>query len=147
MPQAAIPNKNTQLRTYVVADAEAWAEGAIISLTAGEISEESGADPSPFLGFAAHAVPMEPVDVYDGSAMVYCAYPGSTFWMDPSTGSFVVTDEGKKYGLVLVDGVATVDRTETVNVRVYVERVDLLRNMAEVSIIGGHRQLQDEGES
>lgn len=146
MAQAAIPNKNTVIRSYPIADAEEWLTGAIISLTAGEISEEAGTDPTPFLGFAAHDVPLD-VDIYDGKGMVYCAYPTSTFWLSPSTGAFVQTDEGKKYGLVLVSGVATVDRTDTTAVRVYVERVDLDRNLAECSILGGHRQLQDEGES
>lgn len=144
MAAPAVPNKNTQIRHYAIAAAEAWVEGAIIKLTAGQISE-GGADPTPILGFAACDVPLVP-DIYGGASPVYVAYPGSTFWLEGSRAP-LVSDEGVDYGLgVDANGVAIVDCTDTTNERVQVERVDLARNLFEVSVIGVHRAIQEQAE-
>jgi hypothetical protein len=141
MALGAVPNKNTQIRHYAPAAGQAWVEGAIIQLAAGEISE-GGADPTPILGFAACDHPLTPVDIYPTAKPVYVAAPGSTFWLEGSRAP-LLTDEGVSYGLgVDGTGVAIVDATDTVATRVKVERVDLARNLWEVSVLNAHRILE-----
>lgn len=142
MALPATPNQNPVLRRYPIKTSETWAEGAILSIDGnGDLLDEASADPTPFLGFAAHAVPFVPVDIYGGEALVYCAGPRSTFWMSASVAP-AQAHEGQSYGLVLASGIAQVDISETTNVRVRVERADTLRGLLEVSVIAEHRQLE-----
>jgi hypothetical protein len=141
MALPAVPNKRVQMRQYPIGDDEEWGEGAALGLDSGA-AEALAANATPILGFAAHGVPLQPNDIYDGHAMAFVAGPTSTFWLEGSADP-VQADEGEAYGWALSDGAAIVDKTETTDVRLRVERVDLARNLFEVSVIDEHRLLQD----
>jgi hypothetical protein len=134
---AARPNLRKTIRSYPLADAAAFLEGAAVLLTAGEV-DEAGADPAAILGFALHDAGADPDP---GEILVALALEGATFVLQ-GTSAPVAADEGVEYGLVKDgDGIWVVDKTETVNTRVFVEKVFEDREEFEVRVLAANRQL------
>lgn len=127
----AYPNLRQVIRPYPLADDAAFVEGAAVVLDAGEV-DECDADPTSILGFALHDAGADP----DPTVMlVALATPESTFVLQ-GTSAPVAADEGVLYGLVKdSDGVWTVDKTDTTNVRVIVEKVYIDRAQFEVRVL------------
>lgn len=142
MAQTAIPNKNVQLRQYPLKTSQTTVLGDAVYLDTNGDVLICGADPATILGFQMmdYNANLE-VDVYSDHVIVACAMPGSTFWL-PGTSTFTQANEGQQYGIVTTTGAVTVDLTDTSNVVFVVERVDLTRNLAEVSILPSIAQLQ-----
>lgn len=147
MALPAIPNKGRRIRRFPVKTAEAWVEGAILLLDANGELIEAAADPAVILGFSAHAIPLSVLDPDDGFALVYVAYPDSTFFLEGVDTTPVATDVGEKREVAIDgDGVAQVDTT-TVNTRLLIEDIytkgtGVLEGFYEVSILAANRQFQ-----
>lgn len=142
--QAAIPNKNTQIRKYPLASGQTTVEGDVVYLDGSGDVTICSADPATILGFQAHDYNSNlEVDIYSGEVLVYVAYPGSTFWLEAST-TVTQANEGQQYGIVVTSGSVAVDISDTTNVVLTVETVDLTRspNLCEVSILPAVAQLQ-----
>lgn len=141
----AYPNKGRTIREYDLAAAQDFLQGAVLVLTAGEVSE-AGADPAEVLGIALHDAGADPNPT---KILVSVARSKSTFIMQPNVGeTFAQTDEGVSYGVVEdADGIWVVDKSDTTNLVVVVERVLIdpddpsdERNQAEVSFLPAVRQ-------
>lgn len=141
----AYPNKGRTVREYDLAAAQDFLQGAVVTLAGGEISEAT-ADPTSVLGVALHDAGNDPDPT---KILVAVARSRSTFIMQPDTGqTFVQADEGSDYGVVEdADGIWVVDKTDTANAVVRVERVLVdpddpsdERNQAEVSFLPAVRQ-------
>lgn len=140
MALPAIPNKGRRIRRFPLEAAQTYVEGAPVLLNAtGEVIE-AGADPATILGFAAHDAVMD-FDPDEGFALVFVAYPVSTFWLQGLSDP-VAADVGDQRELGIdADGVALVDDT-AVAPRFLIENVDLTRNLFEVSVLAANRQFQ-----
>jgi hypothetical protein len=133
----AFRNKGGGVMEYPLAGGAAYIEGAAVVLTGGN-AVECGADPAKILGFAAHDAGAMPNTT---KILVEVARPGGTFFMAGSRAP-LETDKGVAYGIAKDgDGVWHVDATDTVNTRVMVEDVDLVRGLWEVSVLDANRQL------
>lgn len=139
MPKFPVyPNTGRFIRRYPLAAAQTFKEGAAVVLDANGDVTECGADPALILGFAAHDAGADPDTT---QCLVYVAKPDSTFVM-MCTSDPVQADEGDSYGVVKDgDAIWLVDRTDTTNLRVKVEKVYLDRKQAEVSVLQATRQL------
>ncbi len=146
MALAAIPNKGRRIRRFPVKAAEAWVEGAILLLDANGELIEAAADPAAILGFAAHAIALAVLDPDPGFALVYVAYPDSTFMMEGVDTTPVATDVGEAREVGIdANGVAIVDTT-VVNTRLTVEDIYIKdpgpTGFYEVSVLAANRQFQ-----
>lgn len=136
MPFPAYPNLRQVIRPYPLASSAAFVEGAVVLLTAGEV-DEAGADPAAILGFALHDAGADPDPT---EVLVAIATAESTFVLQ-GTSAPVAADEGVEYGLVKdSSGVWVVDKTDTVNTRVVVEKVYIDREQFEVRVLAANRQ-------
>lgn len=139
-----IPAEERSVKEYPIKAAEAWALGAAVVLDATPELTECGADPAAILGFS-----MAPVAAGDLSGSmaglglgcpVAIAEEGRKFWMDGDNAP-VITDVGESYGIAVDgDGVWHVDGTDPTNTKVYVHKVDLVRNRYLVSVLAAARQ-------
>lgn len=134
MATPAICNTGRHVREYLLKDAEDFVEGAAVMLTAGELE---ASDLATILGFALHDAGADP---FPDRVLVGVAKPDSTFWMSGDRAP-LITDEGKSYDLEqAADGVTQVD-TAAAGTTVFVEKVDLTRNLFEVRITDMARQV------
>ena len=146
MALPAIPNKGRRIRRFPVKTAETWPEGGILLLDANGELIEAGADPATILGFAAHAIALAVLDPDPGFALVFVAYPDSTFFLDGVDTTPVASDVGEAREIA-VDGagVAQVDTT-TVNTRLTIEDIYIKdpgpTGFYEVSVLAANRQFQ-----
>jgi len=146
MALAAIPNKGRRIRRFPVKTAETWPEGAPVLLDANGELVEAGADPATLLGFSAHAIALAVLDPDPGFALVYVAYPDSTFFLEGVDTDPVASDVGEDRELAVDgDGVALVDTTTTNDV-VFIEDIYIKDpgpvGFYEVSILAAVRQFQ-----
>lgn len=146
MALPTIPNKGRRIRRFPVKTAEVWVEGAILLLDANGELIEAGADPATILGFAAHAIPLAVLDPDAGFALVFVAYPDSTFMMEGVDTTPVATDVGESREVGIdAAGVAIVDTT-TVNTRLVIEDIYIKdpgpNGFYEVSVLAANRQFQ-----
>ena len=133
---AARPNLRKTIRRYPLAAAQTFLEGALVVLANGEVSE-CGADPAAILGVALHDAGADPDT---DEILVALATPEATFVMQGSSAP-VAADEGDEYGVVKDgDGIWTVDKTETVNTRLTVEKVYTDRAEFEVRFLAANCQ-------
>jgi len=107
---------------------------------------EAGADPAVILGFAAHGAVLAVLDPDPGFALVYVAYPDSTFFLEGVDTDPVASDVGEDRELAVDgDGVALVDTTTTNDV-VFIEDIYIKDpgpvGFYEVSILAAVRQFQ-----
>lgn len=127
---------DSSIREYVEGAAQTFKLGAAVVLTA-QLIVECGADPASILGFAQHAAGKNIPATKD---LVAVASEGQKFWMAAGT-AYVAADIGVSFGIVKdANGIWVVDRTETVNTRVYLHYVDLERQLALVSVLAANRQ-------
>lgn len=140
MALPAVPNRGLEFAEYPIEDGEEWPEGATLTVNA-DGNLEATADPpaaGTFAGFAAHAVPVEPVDIYGGRAKIFKITPDSTFWMTGDNAP-AEADVGDVLGIDYdADGVALVDGAEAGVFQV--ENIDTLNNRYEVSVVASLRQ-------
>jgi len=146
MALAAIPNKGRRIRRFPLEGAQTYVEGAPVLLDAnGEITE-AGADPATILGFAAHDAVLAELDPDPGFALVFVAYPDSTFFLEGTDPDPVAGDVGEQRDLD-VDGVGvgTVAIT-TAATRMTIEDIyvkgDGPAGFYEISILAANRQFQ-----
>lgn len=137
MAIGAIPEaRNREGQEYTMKTAESFSEGAIVLLDGSEEIIEAGADPAVILGIAAHGAGLAP----DATKItVFKANEGQKFWF-PFSGTLVAGDLNQSYGVVETSNVWYVDQTETSATRVYVHRVDLVRDRVLVSVLAANRQ-------
>jgi hypothetical protein len=134
---AAYPNIRKVVRRYPLASGASFLEGAFVVLAAGEV-DECGADPAAILGTALHDSGADPDT---GDMLVALATPESTFVLQ-GTSAPVAADEGVEYGIAKDgDGIWVVDKTETVNTRVVVEKVYVDREQFEVRVLAANSQI------
>lgn len=134
---AAYPNIRKVIRRYPLATGASFLEGALVVAAAGEV-DECGADPAAILGVALHDAGADPDTA---EVLVALATGESTFVMQGSSAP-VAADEGVEYGVAKDgDGIWIVDKTETVNTRVVVEKVYLDREQFEVRVLAANRQI------
>lgn len=133
----AYPNLRKVIRRYPLATGQTFLEGAAVVLAAGAVSE-CGADPAAILGFALHDAGADPDT---DEILVALASGESTFAMQ-GTSAPVAGDIGAEYGIVKdADGVWVVDKAETVNTRVVVEKIFTDRAQFEVRVLAANQQL------
>lgn len=126
----------SSIREYTEGAAQTFKHGAAVVLTA-QVIVECGADPAAILGFAQHAATKNIPATKD---LIAVASEGQKFWMAAGT-ALVAADIGVLYGIVKdANGIWVIDRTETVNTRVYLHYVDLERQLALVSVLAANRQ-------
>lgn len=134
---AAYPNLRKVIRRYPLASGASFLEGALVVADEGEV-DECGADPDTILGVALHDAGADPDTA---EVLVALATPETTFVMQ-GTSDPVAGDENVEYGVAKDgDGIWVVDKTDEVNVAVYVERVHLDRLEFEVRVLAANRQI------
>ncbi len=139
MKITATPHDPPEVIQLPYLDGSTFLDGApvVFSTAAGTVSE-AGADPASILGFTLSPAGGE---VEEGTTLIARAVNQHRFWFQCGSDP-VAADEGKSYGLVKdADGVWLVDRTETVNTRVQVHQVDLIRKMLLVSVLAANVQV------
>ena len=121
-----------------LADGETFTAGDIVDMTAGEITEVSGADPTPLYGLAAE----DAADVlYAGYVHVYPFTPGWKMWISLNSGTVAASHIDTDYGVIEdADGVYCLDDTDETNVCFYVHDIDTERNMLLVSVLAADQQ-------
>ncbi len=135
----ATPHDHPEVVQLAYATDSTFLDGAPVVYTAanGTVAE-GGADPASILGFTLSPAGGE---VEAGTTLIAKAANGKRFWFACATDP-VAGDDGKSYGLVKdADGVWLVDRAETVNTRVQVHQVDLIRKMLLVSVLAANVQV------
>jgi hypothetical protein len=145
MALPAIPNTGRRIRRFPLQSAAAYVEGAPVLLDANGEIVEAGADPAVILGFAAHDAVLLELDPDPGFALVFVAYPDSTFFLeglaDPIPGD---VGENRDVG-VDGNGVALVD-TASAAARLRIEDIYLKgvgpTGFFEVSVLAANRQFQ-----
>ena len=146
MALPAIPNKGRRIRRFPLESAATYVEGAPVLLdSSGEIIE-AGADPAVILGFAAHDAVLIELDPDPGFALVFVAYPDSTFFLEGADPNPVAADVGTEFELAVDgNGVAQVD-TISVASRLLVEDIYIKgagpAGFYEISILAANRQFQ-----
>ena len=146
MALPAIPNKGRRIRRFPLESAQTYVEGAPVLLDAnGEITE-AGADPATILGFAAHDAVLTELDPDPGFALVFVAYPDSTFLVEGTDPYPTAGDVGEQRDLdVDGNGVATVAIT-TGATRFTIEDIYVQgagpAGLYEVSVLAANRQFQ-----
>lgn len=140
---APIPNQNVAIRKFGLASGQTPVFGAPVLLdSSGEVTAAAN-DPTVLLGFMAHDYgSLLEVDIYAGDVLVFCALPGSTFWIKGTTDPTDDSAVGEEYGLVLSSGLPQVDLTETTTKVFTIHNADTTRNLYEVSVIATVAQLQ-----
>lgn len=121
-----------------LAAGETFKAGDIVDMTAGEITEVSGADPTPLYGLAAE----DAEDVlYPGYVHVYPFTPGWKMWISLNSGTVGDSHVDEDYGVIEDgDGIYCLDDSETTNVVFYVHDYDTERNMLLVSVLVADQQ-------
>ena len=145
MALPAIPNKGRRIRRFPLESSATYVEGAVILLDANGELVEAGADPAVILGFAAHDAVLTELDPDPGFALVFVAYPDSTFFLeglaDPIPGD---VGESRDVG-VDGNGVALVDDASGAS-RLRIEDIYLKgvgpTGFFEVSVLAANRQFQ-----
>lgn len=145
MALPAIPNKGRRIRRFPLESSATYVEGAVILLDANGELVEAGADPAVILGFAAHDAVLAELDPDPGFALVFVAYPDSTFFLeglaDPIPGD---VGESRDVG-VDGNGVALLD-TASGAARLLIEDIYLKgvgpTGFFEVSVLAANRQFQ-----
>ena len=145
MALPAIPNKGRRIRRFPLESSATYVEGAVILLDANGELVEAGADPAVILGFAAHDAVLTELDPDPGFALVFVAYPDSTFFLeglaDPIPGD---VGESRDLG-VDGNGVALLD-TASGAARLLIEDIYLKgvgpTGFFEVSVLAANRQFQ-----
>ncbi len=145
MALPAIPNKGRRIRRFPLESSATYVEGAPVLLDGNGEIIEAGADPAVILGFAAHDAVLVELDPDPGFALVFVAYPDSTFFLeglaDPIPGD---VGEPRDVG-VDGDGVALVDTASGAS-RLLIEDVYLKppgpTGFFEVSVLAANRQFQ-----
>ncbi len=145
MALPAIPNKGRRIRRFPLESSATYVEGAVILLDANGELVEAGADPAVILGFAAHDAVLTELDPDPGFALVFVAYPDSTFFLeglaDPIPGD---VGESRDVG-VDGNGVALLD-TASGAARLLIEDIYLKgvgpTGFFEVSVLAANRQFQ-----
>lgn len=137
----AYPNLRKEIRQYPLAAAQDFIEGAVVLITAGEVSE-AAADPLVILGVALHDAGALPDE---DKVLVAIGLEGATFVMQGSAAP-LPSDEGKEYGITKdADGVWHVDKAKTgAAARVVVEKVYIdgnMRDVYEVRFLAANRQI------
>lgn len=127
-----------------VAAAQTFKTGAAVVLDGSKNVTECGADPASLYGFSlgdvTAGVSKDPQD--NTKVTVLKAIEGEKFWMSCTSAPSEATHRNNSYGLVKdADGIWIVDFTDTVATRVFVHRVDVDRNMVEVSVLAANRQI------
>lgn len=125
-------------RRYPLTAGEVPEAGDIVHLNASKkVIRTVAADPTPLLGLAE-----EPADgvVFPGFILVTVFTNDVVLEMEGNRAP-LATDVNSSYGISRdVDGVWTVDTTETINTRVFVTSVDLERGKFLVKVLEAHRQ-------
>lgn len=145
MALPAIPNTGRRIRRFPLESAATYVEGAVVLLDANGELIEAGADPALILGFAAHDAVLTELDPDPGFALVFVAYPDSTFFLeglaDPIPGD---VGESRDVG-VDGNGVALLD-TASGAARLLIEDIYLKgvgpTGFFEVSVLAANRQFQ-----
>lgn len=146
MALPAIPNKGRRIRRFPLESAATYLEGAPVLLDASGEIIEAGADPAVILGFSAHDAVLTELDPDPGFALVFVAYPDSTFFLEGTDPDPVAGDVGETRDLD-VDGVGvgTVAST-TAATRMLIENIfikgDGPAGFYEISILAANRQFQ-----
>lgn len=136
----AYPNLRARIRRYPIATGQTFLEGAFVYLDTNGDLVECGTDPATILGVALHDAGALPETT---NCLVACAVDGHTYVMMGSSDP-VQADEGIAYGIIKdADGIWTVDKTDTSNTRIRVEKVYTFasRNQFEVSVLAANVQL------
>jgi hypothetical protein len=145
MALPAIPNTGRRIRRFPLESAATYVEGAPVLLDANGELVEAGADPAVILGFAAHDAVLVELNPDPGFALVFVAYPDSTFFLeglsDPTP-----TDVGESRDVgVDGDGVALLDDASGA-ARLLIEDIYLKgdgpEGFYEVSVLAANRQFQ-----
>jgi hypothetical protein len=130
------------------APAQTFIIGAAVYLDANGLVAECPVDPATILGFAQTNAGKNPLGLpYAGAAspaalsdLVAVAQGGTAFWMS-CVNAPQASDVNKAFGITKgADGIWQVDQTKVVNTRVFVEYVDLDRNLELVTVLQSNRQ-------
>jgi hypothetical protein len=145
MALPAIPNTGRRIRRFPLEAAATYVEGAPVLLDANGEIVEAGADPVVILGFAAHDAVLVELDPDPGFALVFVAYPDSTFFLE-GLANPLPTDVGESRDVgVDGDGVALLDTASGAS-RLRVEDIYLKGDgptgFYEVSVLAANRQFQ-----
>lgn len=145
MALPAIPNTGRRIRRFPLESAASYVEGAVVLLDGNGEIIEAGADPAVILGFAAHDAVLLELDPDPGFALVFVAYPDSTFFLEGLSDP-IATDVGESRDVgVDGNGVALVD-TASGAARLRIEDFYLKgegpEGFFEVSVLAANRQFQ-----
>ncbi len=145
MALPAIPNTGRRIRRFPLESAATYVEGAPVLLDANGELVEAGADPAVILGFAAHDAVLVELDPDPGFALVFVAYPDSTFFLEGLSDPVpTAVGESRDVG-VDGDGVALLDDASGAP-RLRVEDIYLKgdgpEGFFEVSVLAANRQFQ-----
>lgn len=135
----ATPNLGRHIREYVLADGADFLEGAPVLITNGEV-DEIATDGLVVAGFALHDAGADPDPTV--CLVALAKGPQSTFTIG-GTRAPLLADVGNDFGLVKdASGIWVLDLSETTVAQCFVERVDLVNELFEVSILEEHRQFE-----
>ncbi len=144
MALPAIVMKGRRIRRFPREAATTYVEGAPVLLDASGEIIEAGADPAVLLGFAAHDAVLT-FDPDPGFALVFVAYPDSTFLLEGLSDP-VAADVGDlrelgvdANGVALVDDIAVAPRFTIEDIYI---KPGGTTGLFEVSVISGIRQFQ-----
>ena len=145
MALPAIPNTGRRIRRFPLESAATYVEGAPVLLDANGEIIEAGADPAVILGFAAHDAVLVELDPDPGFALVFVAYPDSTFFLEGLANPLATAiGESRDVGAD-GNGVALLD-TASAAARLRVENIFLKGDgptgFFEVSVLAANRQFQ-----
>ena len=145
MALPAIPNKGRRIRRFPLESSATYVEGAPVLLDGNGEIIEAGADPATILGFAAHDAVLIELDPDPGFALVFVAYPDSTFFLEGLSDPLpTAVGETRDVG-VDGNGVALLDDASGA-ARLLVEDVYLKppgpTGFFEVSVLAANRQFQ-----
>ena len=145
MALPAIPNTGRRIRRFPLESSATYVEGAVVLLDGNGELVEAGADPAVILGFAAHDAVLVELDPDPGFALVFVAYPDSTFFLEGLSDP-IATDVGESRDVgVDGNGVALLDDASGAS-RLRVEDIFLKgvgpTGFFEVSVLAANRQFQ-----
>lgn len=138
MPAVAA-TRNTETDFLLLAAAQTFKAGAFVLLDGSLDVAECGADPALIYAIALEDAGKNQQDPLFVTVMKL--REDQQFWMDGSS-AFAQTDVGASYGVAKdADGIWYVDKTDVVNTRVFVHRIDVNTNRALVSVKEANRQI------